>query len=294
LQAETKVANQRQSLGLDFTIPHYRRNRQTLTLFAELSNEERDAFESEDLSVGAELGRQLSRHLRLVTGVELSLSKVTEDEVEGALVVAREEDFALLSLPQTLEYDRRDDALDPKRGLVGALSWRPFWDTRASGERFYKSTLALSAYFSKNSLPWQPTLALRSAMGVINGATREDVPANQRFYVGGGGSVRGYPFQSLGPLTNNDPDGGLSFNEYSAELRLRLSETWGAVVFVDGGFAYSENSPQLGEDLRWGTGLGLRYYTSFAPIRFDVALPLNKREQVDDSFQIYISIGQAF
>jgi translocation and assembly module TamA len=66
------------------------------------------------------------------------------------------------------------------------------------------------------------------------------------------------------------------------------------VLFADGGFAYQQSTPKLGQDLHWGAGFGIRYYTSFAPIRFDVAVPLNRRSGLDDSFQIYVSIGQSF
>ena len=95
-------------------------------------------------------------------------------------------------------------------------------------------------------------------------------------------------------MTDNDPDGGLSFSEVSLETRLRWGSHWGGVVFLDGGYAYKDAWPELGQDLRWGAGFGLRYYTSFAPIRFDIGVPLNKRDEVDDDFQLYISIGQAF
>ncbi len=120
------------------------------------------------------------------------------------------------------------------------------------------------------------------------------MPADIRFYTGGGGSVRGYPFQSLGPLTDDDPDGGLSFTEVSVEMRLRWGENWGGVLFLDGGTAYEDELPRWGNDIRWGAGFGLRYYTSFAPIRFDIGIPLDKRDGVDDDYQLYISSGQAF
>jgi len=286
LQADTKLASEEQSIGLDFSIPHFLRDSQTMTLFSEYEREDTEAFDSRDFEIGAEIARQLNRQLRVVLGSSFSLSSVTEDNVQ--------ENFALVSLPVSLEYDRRNDPLDPRRGWAAATTWRPYWDTRSGSNRFDKTTLALSGYLSFDHLAWRPTLALRGAFGIIDGAGRESVPANVRFYVGGGGSVRGYPFQTLGPLTDNDPDGGLSFNEYSFETRVRWGQNWGAVAFLDGGFAYSEKSPQLGEDLLWGAGIGLRYYTSFAPIRLDVAVPLNKRDNIDDSFQLYISIGQAF
>ena len=95
-------------------------------------------------------------------------------------------------------------------------------------------------------------------------------------------------------MTDGEPDGGLSFNEYAIETRMHFGDSWGAAVFVDAGYAYAKEVPSVGEQLLWGAGLGMRYYTSFAPIRFDIAFPLDKRDDIDDAFQIYISLGQAF
>jgi translocation and assembly module TamA len=121
------------------------------------------------------------------------------------------------------------------------------------------------------------------------------VPASQRFYAGGGGSVRGYKYQSIGPLdSKNDPLGGRSLVELNAEARIKIIDQFGIVPFVDGGQVYDEVYPELTSgDLQWAAGLGLRYYSPVGPIRFDVAFPLNPRG-IDDPFQFYISIGQAF
>jgi translocation and assembly module TamA len=107
--------------------------------------------------------------------------------------------------------------------------------------------------------------------------------------------VRGYKFQSIGPLdSNNDPLGGRSLVEVSAEARIRIVGPFGIVPFIDGGQVYEEIYPRLSsEELQWAAGLGLRYYSPVGPIRFDVATPINPRG-IDDPFQFYISIGQAF
>lgn len=286
LAIDSRIAENAQSLSASLTLPHYRRSDQSITFYNDFEREDTDAFQSKTGALGAEISRQLKRNLRGLVGGELAFSEVEEDGVDDS--------FALLSLPMSLEYDRRNDPLDPRRGWVAAGSVRPYWDAYDTGTKFVKSTVAASAYFSFDDIAWRPTLAIRGAMGVISGIERDQVPANVRFYTGGGGSVRGYPFQTLGPLTDNEPDGGLSFTELSVETRLRWGQHWGGVVFLDGGFAYEENVPQFGQELRWGAGIGLRYYTSFAPIRFDIAAPLGKREGIDDDYQLYISIGQSF
>ena len=79
----------------------------------------------------------------------------------------------------------------------------------------------------------------------------------------------------------------------SSELRFKMTETIGAVAFVDAGSVSESAVPEF-SDLSVGAGVGLRYYTSFGPLRFDVAVPLTQRETLDQTYQIYLSIGQAF
>ena len=79
-----------------------------------------------------------------------------------------------------------------------------------------------------------------------------------------------------------------------AEVRIRVTEEIGFVPFVDGGTVFDDPWLNSGETLRWAAGLGFRYFTGFGPLRLDVAFPLNPRDDVDDTFQFYISFGQAF
>ena len=131
-------------------------------------------------------------------------------------------------------------------------------------------------------------------VGAIVGAERNEIPADERFYAGGGGSIRGYAYQTVAPLSGTDPIGGRSIFELSLELRLKLTEQFGLVTFLDGGNAFTSQTPDFRESLLWGTGLGFRYYTPIGPLRLDVAFPLDRREGIDDSFQVYVSLGQAF
>jgi translocation and assembly module TamA len=286
LTINSYVAENAKNLSASLTQPHFRRFNQSITYFTNLESDDTDAFKSESGTLGAEISRQLQRHLRGSVGGELTFSEVEEGGVDDT--------YALLSSPLSLVYDSRNDVLDPRTGWVAALRVRPYWDAYDTGTKFLQSTVAASVYVTSDKLLWHPTLAIRSAIGATRGIDRDEVPANIRFYSGGGGSVRGYPFQTLGPLTDNEPDGGLSFVELSIETRLRWGERWGGVIFLDGGFAYEESLPQFDGDLLWGAGLGLRYYTGFVPIRVDIAIPLSKRDGIDDDYQLYISIGQAF
>ena len=130
-------------------------------------------------------------------------------------------------------------------------------------------------------------------IGSILGASTDGIPADKRYFSGGGGSVRGYQFQNVGPLDGaEDPIGGRSVIEVAAEVRLRYKD-FGLVPFIDGGNVFDAEIPKFDEKLQWGVGLGLRYYSKLGPLRLDLAVPIDKRNS-DDPFAFYISIGQAF
>ena len=136
-------------------------------------------------------------------------------------------------------------------------------------------------------------LAARVRMGSIIGGDELSIPSDRLFYSGGGGSVRGYEYQGVGPrLDDNTPRGGLSLFETSLEVRRDIGERWGAAAFVEGGAIGFQETPNF-SNMRWAAGVGVRYKLPFGPIRADVAFPLDTRPG-DPDFQVYVSIGQAF
>jgi translocation and assembly module TamA len=126
------------------------------------------------------------------------------------------------------------------------------------------------------------------------GAERDEIPADERLYAGGGSSIRGYAYQYVGPFVDDTPIGGRSVLEFSFEFRLKVTDSVGLVGFLDGGTAYSGTHFNTGEKIRFGVGPGLRYFTPIGPLRLDVGFPLDRREGIDGAFQVYLSIGQAF
>lgn len=264
---------------------------------ANVKNEETDAFDSRSTGLGLGLTKELSRSQRdLVTGWNRN--------IRGSIGVAyryaqieepgeEEDTVGLLSFPAALEFDFSDSLLDPSQGWRLALTSAPFWDTLGLGTRFLKSRATGTAYYRIQNNP-RLVVALRGSIGSIVGASREEVPADERFYAGGGGSVRGVPFQLAGPLDDGEPIGGRSVLEGSLELRWRRFDPIELVAFYDAGTVFESSYPDLDGDLEMGTGIGVRYNTAVGPLRFDFAIPVDKRDGIDDSFQFYISIGQAF
>ncbi len=280
------VATLEQRLDTALEKPFFLREDQRLKLSSVLRQEDNDAFRTTGLTLSGGVERDLEN--KWVAGVAASYG------FEQIKDQNNEENVALLSLPIFLSQDKRNDLLNPTHGWTLSLNASPAFDTIDSTTAFIKNS-ASGSYYHALDTAGQPVIAMRAATGSILGASSDTVPATERFYTGGGGSVRGYGYQLAGPLdAQNDPLGGRSFVELSTELRLRVAEDYGVVAFVDGGNAFNAAYPDFDGGLLWGAGLGLRYYTSFGPIRVDIAVPLDKRSSVDSAYQLYFSIGQAF
>ncbi|MCB9979758.1 MAG: BamA/TamA family outer membrane protein [Rhodospirillales bacterium] len=285
-EATGKFSSVLQSLGIDFSKPFFLSPRQSLQTSALLSREQTDAYEQIGLGVQASLERTLSKFWSGSMGGGLEGTQIKEDGLSRT--------YGLISIPGSLSYDNRDDVLDPHRGAQLKLTSTPYLDAFGEAAPFYKNRITGMTYFDLSAGRWDPVLALRASVGSILGDVTEDVPANKRFYTGGGGSIRGFGYQEAGPVENGDPVGGRSLLETNTELRFKLSKTIGAVAFVDAGGVYDSPWPDLAGGVYLGAGIGGRYYTSFGPVRFDIGVPLNKKDQVAKNFQLYISIGQAF
>ena len=197
--------------------------------------------------------------------------------------------YYVAGLNGQLGIDFSDDLLDPTKGFRATFLVQPEGSLRDGFDFYIKSQLDASGYFPVGE---RIVLAGRVRLGSIQGTARDNIAPSRRFYAGGGGSVRGFAYQRLGPLDPlGDPVGGRSVNEASAEARYRFG-TFGIVAFADVGQAYASRLPHFG-DLRYGAGIGARYYTNFGPLRVDLATPLDRRPG-EGRFNLYVSIGQAF
>jgi translocation and assembly module TamA len=254
-------------------------------------SESLDAYDREAVTGGLALERRFSAKLSGSAGLAFERSRITQDGLA--------QDYWLLSLPLTLTYDTTDEPLDPRRGLRLAALVTPTQELDADGQGFVLGRLSGSAYWDLGAAlrpdagAGRSVLAGRLVLGSIVGAPPDAVPPDWRFYAGGGGSVRGYPFQSIGPRTaSGTPAGGDGLLEAGLELRQRFGTNWGAVAFADAGAVSESGIPGTGA-LSVGVGIGLRYFTPIGPVRADIATPLNHNDG-DASVQIYIGIGQAF
>jgi len=284
LNAELNMSQINQSLDADFSQPYFLRKDQSLELSTALRMQDTDAFEETALDLGASIKRQFTKTLSGNTGVNLTFSEITDEESTDT--------FGLVSFPNSILFDNRDDPLDPHKGWQLKASIEPFYDVLGQSDPFTKFEAGGRTYIDLSDKP-DIVLAVRANAGSIVGGSVDDIPATERFYAGGGGSIRGFGYQEVGPFNDGDPSGGRSLVTSAAEFRWKFTKTLGAVAFVDAGSVSESVSPDM-SDLSIGAGLGMRYYTDFGPLRFDVAIPINQRENLDQNYQFYISIGQAF
>ncbi len=212
-----------------------------------------------------------------------------EDGYNEPLGARENQLYFITALPGQVTFDQSDDLLNPTKGYRITARVSPEVSLN-NGTRTYARTLIEgSAYYPIGE---SFVLAGRVRAGSIAGIDRNDLAPSRRFYAGGGGSVRGFGYQELGPRDpSGRPIGGRSLNEAAIEGRYRFGN-YGIVAFVDAGQVYDSVLPK-GSDLRYGIGIGGRFYTNFGPFRLDVATPLN-RQKGESLVSVYVSIGQAF
>ena len=197
--------------------------------------------------------------------------------------------YLIVAAPAFIGFDSSDDLLNPTRGFRIKANASPELSVKGAARPYARLMVEGTAYY-----PVTPSIVIagRARVGSIPGIARDDLAPSRRYYAGGGGSVRGFGYQELGPRSPDDkPVGGRSLVEFALEARYRFGN-YGIVPFIDAGQVYEGIYP-TGKNMRFGLGIGGRFYTNFGPVRIDVATPLN-RQPGESRVSLYISIGQAF
>ncbi len=284
-----------QSLGALLRMGNFRRRDQVLNAAIVASHEVRPAYDATSFDIAASIERQTNIIWQKKWTYSLGFELLASSEKDFVVTqgIAQRRIYFVGALPGTLGYDGSDDLLDPTRGF--RLSTRISPEVSATGKVFgyVRAQFDGSAYYPVSD---RIVIAGRARVGTTVGAAREDIAPSRRFYSGGGGSVRGYGYQEIGPRNILDqPIGGRSLTEFSLEARVRLpifGGNFGVVPFVDAGNIYTSSVPKL-SGLRIGAGVGLRYYSNFGPIRIDVGTPIGRRKG-ESIVAVQVSLGQAF
>lgn len=300
--------------SVKYLIPEFLHRDQTLQLAVGALEQSLQAYDQTAKTASATLSRKISTLWTVSAGVATSYQHVTQIQMI--------DDYTLIGLPVTIAYDSTDLASpleDPVHGFRGSLNVTPTLSLGHPNATFFISQFKLSTYFDLDhflpTAPGRTVLAARALAGLAVGAADLSLPPDQRFYAGGSGTVRGYKYQGVGPTFNlppcnaeskpgtcsppgtvvltDIPTGGTTILSGSLELRQRIGTNFGAAAFIDAG-KLTGTAIATDNNVRFGVGTGVRYYTPIGPIRFDVAVPVDRRKTIDDSFEVYIGLGQAF
>ncbi|PTY37882.1 hypothetical protein BGP77_15555 [Saccharospirillum sp. MSK14-1] len=285
LELGTSLQEERQSANVKLTLPGFLEARNTLTVNNTVTHETPDNEEYYIYESRATIDRQASSRDTYSYGLAYRHSdeRVGDDW----------ETFSLARVPLAYEYDGSAGSLNPVDGMRYNVGAEQVWSLSGSSDPFWIGTLGWSGFTpAGDDLVIATRIEWTSLWPLRDSADLDTAPPSDRLLAGGGGSVRGYPYRSIG--LNGSENSGTQQWQGSLELRGNLSDNWGLVLFADTA-SVSESWDPTDNSQQWfsGAGIGVRYFTRFAPIRIDVAMPLDQRED-DPNYQLYISLGQSF
>lgn len=269
-----------------------------LLLSGGLQQEDNEAYENQRLFASPILEYLLAGKWRFFVGYNVERDHIIDLKTDVPNPSEEKKDHYISSVPFGFKYDGRNSMLDPTSGTFFRLHVEVASDAIGSDVEFLRPVADL-----RHIMPLEGMLGLKNwylAARAKGGMAwplpgTERIPLVRRFFPGGADSVRGYPYQKLGPVDESGrPLGGEAFVEGSLELRFPLLGELGGVLFTDAGNAYESIGTEIGS-LRFTVGAGLRYHTPVGPLRLDFGYQLNPPSNSHFSrYEVYLSVGQAF
>ena len=284
LRGELYASGIRQTAEGFYILPLFEQYGQSLEFNARVTQDRPDAYNSHNVRLGAIVARELTPHLRIGGGPAYTWAQV---EQKG-----NERIFNLLSAPLFARWDNLGDLPKEVTGGTRFLNFEPFIDI-VRDDFFLKSQAQVSQVFRLLRFPLL-TIGGRANVGSLTAASVDGIPADIRYYAGGPGSIRGYAYQSVGPLDGKDPIGGRSVMTTAFEVNLELYKPLGIMGFLDGGSSYTQTTPNPAREYLWGTGVGLSYFSPMGPLSVGIGFPLDRRPGIDRAYQFFVSIGYTF
>jgi len=276
LNAEINLSQRLQGIAAGYTVPGSRDVNSSMGLQFNLQREDTKTYTTNLVSLEGNIQRSFLRG-------QVGTAYLRFQEEDSTVGFQKTKTFMVL--PGIRFSQRRFD--NPVRPAIGYR-----YDLEARGtHRYFGSGISLLQFIAEGRaiypLPWRLSLITRAKGGVtIQDESMRDIPASLRFFAGGDRSVRGYAYQSLGPINGaGKVIGGKNLLTGSVELERALFTDWGVAAFFDAGNAFNS----LGRfRLYKGAGLGVRYYTPIGALQLDLARQIG----VDNpSFRVHFTVG---
>ena len=249
------------------------------------------------------IGKGFSKYFRLSIGAKIEYIKEKHEngklqkapngnwyykDVAGWRQIEGVDDkYVLWSIYPYISYDTRNNYLNPTTGTYAKFQIEGGHAGGYKAGNFGNVTLELRKYH--RGLFKNNTFAYKVVGGVMSDGTKE----SQKFWVGGGNSLRGY-------------DGGFFKGTQklvaTIENRTQLNDIVGLVVFADAGRAWKQNgrdpsytrdNKDFGRNIGTTAGVGVRLNTPIGPLRFDFGWPVGNKMD-DDGMKFYFNMGQSF
>ncbi len=260
------------SLSAEYVIPSLYPHAHTYTIGALVARIDPDAYTTDRLAVGPTRSQPRFGWLESIT-----LSYEHEDYTVGS-------DDGITNLViggLTYRLKRADDDIAPTRGHRFDLGLRGADEALLSSQSFLSFTASAKAV---RTLTRRVRLVARADGGVTTTPTFHELPPTIRFFAGGDNSVRGYDYETLGPLDDGGHViGGHLLLTTSAEIQFALKGKFGIAGFYDAGNAFAHTGEGIMEQ---GVGGGLRWQSPVGPIRLDLAFALRH-----DSWRVHFTMG---
>jgi translocation and assembly module TamA len=289
-----RLAQIQQKLDAELDLPDFGRADQILKVGGDVFGDATTAYNDDGIGLRADVERHFTLTSYVSYGATFDAVDTREKTAINANGIAVGEDLklAIFAVQGGFALDRSNDPLNPTRGWRLQAEADPTYVTGDRTLPYLKLQAQLSGYLPL-AADASTVIAARLRLGSIVGGDIPAVPTDRRFFAGGGGSVRGFNYQGVGPqLSDGTPVGGDSLFESSVEVRQHVTGPWGVVGFIDAGSLGPTPAPNW-SDVSVGAGVGVRYDLGFAPLRVDIATPITRRKG-DPLFQLYLSIGQSF
>jgi translocation and assembly module TamA len=288
-----RLAQIQQKLDAEIDLPDWRSADQVLKVGGDVFADATVAYDDDGVGFRADVEHHFTKTTYIAFGGAVDLDDTREKTSINANGIAMGDNLKLVVFSTQAGFflDRSNDTLNPTRGWRVQVQAEPTYVTGDRTLPYLKLTTQATGYLPFDDA--STVIAARVKLGSIIGGDIPGVPADRRFFSGGGGSVRGFNYQGVGPqLSDGTPLGGDSLFESSLEVRQKVSGPWGVAAFIDTG-SLSPNAVPNFSNMDVGAGLGVRYNLGFGPLRIDIATPVTRRKG-DPYVQFYLSIGQSF